>query len=237
MANPTTDLANSRLPDGGPLYTETDLSRHLIIEPWNTVTAIFFAVIAIIWFFNIKTDEPAKGIKKAAAIVLLIGGIGGTLFHGTRTHFIFLLLDVLPIVLLIIGYSLYLFNKLKMWPLAIGLIALNFATRIGGQYIDISEQARITLGYGISGLNILIPIILWLIKTKWINVEYVICALISFGLALTFRLLDSSLSKLDLLGTFPMGTHFLWHTFGAVATTLLIIYWQKSDRVHARNNP
>lgn len=236
MAQTTQDLANSRLPDGGPLYTETDLSRHLIIEPYNTITAILFALIAIVWFLKIKKDEPARLLKRVAAIILFIGGIGGTLFHGTRTHFIFLLLDVLPIVLLIIGYSLYLFNKLKMWPLAISLILLNFATRAGGEYLNISEQARITLGYGISGLNILIPIGIWLVKTNWIYVEYVVTALIAFGMALTFRLLDSSLSKLGLLDLFPMGTHFLWHTFGAVATTLLIIYWHKSDRVHALGN-
>ncbi len=227
-------LANSRLPDGGPRYVETDLSRHPIVEPFNTVTAVFFALIALAWLVQLRADQPNRLLKIVSAIILLMGGIGGTIFHGTRSHWFFLMLDVVPIMILIIGYSFHLFYKLRMMVVAAILMVLIFGLRLSGGALGISQQAQITLGYGMSGSLILIPLVLSLSRQNWHHLAWVIGALLSFVTALLFRLADSALPGTDWLQVFPMGTHFLWHTFGAVATVLLIMYWHLSDKLSSQ---
>jgi hemolysin III len=222
-------LANSRLPDGGPRYVETDLTRHPIVEPFNTVTAIFFGLIALAWLWQLRHKQPNRSLKLASAIILLMGGIGGTIFHGTRSHWFFLMLDVVPIIILIIGYSIHLFYTIKMLPLAAVLVLVVFLLRLSGSIFGISEQAQITLGYGFSGSLILVPLVLSLQRQQWRHLIWVLMALVSFIVALLFRLADSALPATQWISVFWMGTHFLWHTFGALATVLLIIYWYKVD--------
>ena len=57
----------------------------------------------------------------------------------------------------------------------------------------------------------------YLIYTHWKAVKWVRFAVLSFVFALTFRIVD----KWEWLS---FGTHFLWHTFGAVATFCMFNY-------------
>lgn len=97
------------LPDGGGLYTETNLN-HLIVEPFNTFTALIFVVIAIYWIRRLlKTKNKGRIFYLTLSIILLFGGIGGTIYHAFRYHKFFLYLDWVPIVLVSFAVSLYLF--------------------------------------------------------------------------------------------------------------------------------
>ena len=46
--------------------------------------------------------------------------------------------------------------------------------------------------------------------------------IISFVIAWIFRLVDRDP---DMVAHLPMGTHWLWHTFGAITTALMVEYF------------
>ncbi|RYE20241.1 MAG: hypothetical protein EOP42_27760 [Sphingobacteriaceae bacterium] len=52
------------------------------------------------------------------------------------------------------------------------------------------------------------------------NWQFIAAALLSFGIALFFRVADSW----NLLSA---GTHFLWHTFGVIATALMFVFLKR----------
>ena len=50
---------NQLPPDGGILYTETNMAQ-LFPEPLNAITAVFFLFIAIFWTIKIKGNVKAN---------------------------------------------------------------------------------------------------------------------------------------------------------------------------------
>ena len=105
-----TILLQIRLRDGGMAYTETDLGR-IIVEPWNFATALPFLFLAIYWMFNIRREIKSHGFLFAMLILLMIGGIGGSVYHGFRWHQAFLMMDWMPIMLITFSASVYFFIK------------------------------------------------------------------------------------------------------------------------------
>jgi len=82
-------LLNGRLPDGGPRYVETPPDptapgAPFVAEPWNTVTASFFILIALVWIWRLRGRFRDYPFVVCCMPILLAGGIGGTLYHGTR---------------------------------------------------------------------------------------------------------------------------------------------------------
>lgn len=86
-------------PDGGIIYGETNM-HHLFPEPLNTITAIFFIAIAIYWLVRLYGFSAQFVFLSISAYVLLIGSIGGTVYHGLRLYPFFILMDWIPILLL-----------------------------------------------------------------------------------------------------------------------------------------
>jgi hemolysin III len=64
---------------------------------------------------------------------------------------------------------------------------------------------------------VLLPVLGYLIKTRFANGRWVGFALLAFVAALTFRVADG-------WGWLHMGTHFLWHSFGAIAAFCMFQY-------------
>ena len=208
-----------RLADNGPVYYETNL-ENLVVEPWNAVTAILFLLIVGYWAFRVWTVRKSHLFLVYMLPILAIGGIGGTIYHAFRYSRVFLVMDWLPIMLLSFAAGIYFMVKSTgRWWYALlviagvaGLQTLNF-TLMPERLIHIA----ISISYGLLGMVILVPTIFYMIKTKWVKSRIVLYALISFFLALIFRLTDME-------GWLPMGTHFLWHTFGALAANFMFAY-------------
>ena len=74
-------------------------------------------------------------------------------------------------------------------------------------------------------LTILTPLLVHLARTGWKDQALVVGALVGFAVAIGFRSIDLSVP----IAFLPMGTHWLWHTFGAVAVHTLILYIHRSD--------
>src|SRR5205823_12130378 len=85
---------------------------------------------------------------------------------------------------------------------------------------DLNPQLRINLSYASLAAVVLTPVALVLVRTRFRHGGWVVAGLVSFAVAWFFRLFDQRSG-----GYLPMGTHWLWHTFGAISTALVVEYF------------
>src|SRR5215467_15628202 len=242
-------LTKDRMPDRGPRYTETPADPYAanapsIAEPWNAVTAALFIVIVAVWAWRLRGRFRDYPFLVCCMPILLAGGIGGTLYHATRASSVYFYLDVVPISLLGLAGSLYMafryFGRRRLWVLPAAIVfyiacnALLFT--ITG---PISGALRINLSYASLAILILTPIALVLIRTRFRHGGWVVAGLISFAIAWFFRLVDR---EPEMVAHLPMGTHWLWHTFGALSTVFVVEYFylvegEKVQQVAKPNEP
>lgn len=76
----------------------------------------------------------------------------------------------------------------------------------------------ISIGYVSTVVGILLPLGIYAYQIKAKNLPYILFAILSFATAIGFRMIDQ---KLEI---FPMGSHWLWHSFGAIAVFFLMNY-------------
>lgn len=219
------DLLNRQLPDGGPLYAETNLDR-FIKEPFNMITALFFIGLAVYWLWRLRPVWGQYWLITACLFVLAVGGLGGALFHGLRMSYVFLLLDVVPIFMLTIGFAGYLWVRVfRRWYMVLVIVPLEVLLHNMVAMAKASQQAATTLSYVNLGILIIAPWLIFLIRNRFRHGHLALGALLSFALALVCRMGDAHYP--DLL---PMGLHWLWHSFGALASGFVAIYWLKVER-------
>lgn len=220
-------LGPQRLPDGGPLYAETNMER-LIVEPWNAASALLFIGIALYWIWHLRDSYREYPFLAACAPILLAGGVGGTLYHGLRSHQLFVYLDIGPIFLLSLGAGLFLWYQITPnWPHVLWGLPGFFAFRwIGSDYL--ATHTLINTGYVILALFLLVPVVLILRRTAFAHGPRVVGAVLSFAAALFFRLIDVRL--IDTQAPLAMGTHWLWHALGALACALMFSYLYRLRR-------
>ncbi|QYA24758.1 hypothetical protein G3I01_04300 [Gramella sp. MT6] len=204
--------------DSGPIYQET-LAGRLPVEPFNTYSNILFLLIII--YFSLKVYKDYKNHRFLAwsLPVLFLGFIGGTVYHATRSHDIWMYMDWLPIVILCLAVSVYYAVKLRVSKkkrllLILVILFLVFGVRL----IPLSPHVKTSVGYIATVVGLLLPIITYFYTTKLHHWGYVLLAFLSFGLAISFRILD------NFVYIIPMGTHWLWHIFGAVSVFFLMNY-------------
>ncbi len=212
--------------DFGPLYAETDMSR-FPVEPWNTASNLIF--LALIIYFGIKTK--GNGGKHPLIVtslpILLIGFIGGTVYHATRSSNLWLYLDFMPILILTVVGSCYFLAELlrsRIRAILAAFLLLAFLRALRGIF-EIPHNLSISIGYGMTALLVIVPALLVARAGGWKNVQLVILAILSFGTALSCRILDSTLGQAYL----PMGTHFLWHLLGGVAVFCMMEFIFRRD--------
>ncbi|MBW2960262.1 ceramidase [Mesonia aestuariivivens] len=211
--------------DSGPIYRET-LAGRLPVEPFNTFSNILFLSIVIYFSLKVYKNVKQQAFLAFALPVLLIGFIGGTIYHATRSHEIWLLMDWVPIVILCLSASIYFTfkdgeNSLQKYGLLVIVLLLLF----GVELINWPNQLGTSIGYISTAIGLLLPMCIYLVKTNFIYGKYILFALLSFSAAISFRIIDQ---RLDL---FEMGTHWLWHSFGAISVFFLMQYIYK-DRLH-----
>lgn len=216
--------------DGGMLYAETNL-QHIFPEPLNMLTSVLFLLLAIWWSFHIRKEFREHGFLTYALFLLYIGGIGGTIYHGFRQWHFFIMMDWLPIMLLCLSAGIWFIAKLTRWHYAALLVCLY----IGFQFFARQKllqsgeiQLFININYAVLASFVLFPVLFFLIRTKFENGKWVGFALLAFGTALFFRVAD----RWELLS---IGTHFLWHTFGAIAAFCMLqfVYLTAGKKLHA----
>ena len=209
--------------DSGPIYLET-IDGRFPVEPFNTYSNLIFVVLLIYWGSRVYKN-PRKHLFLAWVLpVIAISYIGGTVYHATRSHEFWLQLDWMPIMFLCLLLVVYfIFKVVNLWWQRLLLIVIIFGVSFLLRVLPIPTTLRISLGYIITALTILFPIVWYVLKTKGQNVVLVALAFIIFGVAVFFRSIDLAQTY------FPMGTHWLWHFFGGVAVHFLIAFIFKDN--------
>ncbi len=204
------------LRDGGHIYAETNFN-HFIVEPYNALSAVLFLGMALFWLYRLKGRYEQHAFLTSAIVLLAIGAIGGTIYHAFRVHAFFMYMDWLPILIICLMTSVYFLDKvIGVWYYAVGLVLMAFLLQ-GFLFRFVESRNVINLNYAIMGALVLLPTFLILIKHRFFQWWRVFYAMGGFGLALFFRIADKWF-------TIPMGTHFLWHLFGALAGHLMFTF-------------
>ena len=209
---------NQLPPDGGMLYKETDMA-HFFPEPFNAFTALFFLFIAVFWTLKIKGNYRKYPFLTYCLVLLYIGAIGGTIYHSFRQWSVFIAMDWMPIMLLCISAGFYFIAKSTRWFYAVFVVISYFILMFALRNWIFTDNISlfINVNYALMASFALFSVLNYLLYTHWKSGEWVGFALLSFVLALTFRIAD----KWEWLS---FGTHFLWHTFGAIATFCMFNY-------------
>lgn len=212
--------------DSGPLYKETVLGRWPV-EPWNTWSTLFFLFIAVYWFLRIKSDWRNQKLILTASIMIGIGFAGGFVYHSTRSHIFWLLLDWVPIVIISpIVATFYWHGVLENWGWAVFAALFPLIASIPCYTNDrFSSVIPMSLGYAAIAISVALPILLYARLQKWRDVKWLAWAAVCIIAALGLRTLDPYVD-----GVFPMGTHFLWHTLSAFTSHFLILYTYRVNR-------
>lgn len=205
--------------DHGPIYRETRPDR-FPVEPWAMASNLVFLLLALYWARRIRRHWRSHPMIAVALPILLIGWIGGTIYHATRSHPVWLLLDWMPIALL-----LWLAGATLWWRLtgcrglavALGILPFFLSGLLMSRRLPL--HWRITCNYALMGLTLTVPAVWHCARRYPRGWRWLAGAAAAFATALLFRQWD--LTAPDFL---PMGTHFLWHVFGAVAAFCVFGY-------------
>lgn len=220
--------------DGGMLYTETKIG-HLFPEPLNALTSCLFLVLAIYWTVRLWGKVKQHRFLSVSVFLLYIGGIGGTIYHGLRLWPFFIMMDWLPIMLLCVSAGVYFLARLTKWYYAAVVVLLYVAFQFWFRQQMVRQgdiQFFININYAVLASLVLFPVLFFLVSTRFKNGKWVGAALVSFMMALLFRIADG-------WGWLTIGTHFLWHTFGAVAAFCMFqyIYLMDINSSNFKENP
>ena len=206
--------------DGGPVYKETDLSR-FPVEPFNTFSNIIFFLIIVYFAFKVYKEARKHYFLAVSIPVLFLGFLGGTVYHASRSHPLWLYLDWVPIILLCMAASIYFVFKLdRSLEMKILIIAVIVFISIGVRRLPVPLAYKDTVGYIATAITLLLPMVWYIVSTKGRHAGLIVCALGSFVLAIFFRMFDRFVEA-DML---YMGTHWLWHLFGGISVFFLMSY-------------
>ncbi len=206
--------------DQGPVYRETNYDQW-IVEPWNTASAAFFLLIVGYWAWKLRGQYRKRWFLTICVVILLIGAVGGTIYHAFRESKFMMRMDYIPIIVLCMGAAAYFWVRILR---NVAFIFFILPPLFVFQYLSYEYAPngyRTTFSYAIMGVYILIPLLIYLKRTHWAHARFFLFALGLFATALVSRMIDKWSVAIALL---PMGTHFLWHTFGALACHSLFAY-------------
>lgn len=176
--------------------------------------------MAVFWLVRLKGFSKQHPYLSVNSWILLIGSIGGAIYHAFRMHAFFIYMDWVPIFVLCASASVYFWIKaLDKWQYGVAVLIIFFGIEaiIRNVMLGGKPYLAINLNYATLALMIVIPVFMLLFKTAWKNVWLIILAVSCFIIALFFRIADG-------WGYLASGTHFLWHIFGALATSLMLLY-------------
>jgi hypothetical protein len=182
-------------------------------EPLNAVTNLAFFFAAWWLWREARRQDQANGGVKLLLFWLIAFGIGSFLFH-TFANTVTRWLDVLPIALFVLTYLCLYANRVTGLGLAAtAALAVLFAIAayIGRQFPHILNGSLI---YAPTVLLLLVVSLFHWAKGKNDPI-LLLGATGAFMAALVFRTVDNVACR-----SFPVGTHFLWHLFTALALLL-----------------
>lgn len=194
------------------IYCERGLSPELFSEPINAITNFTFPILGYLSLKELKkTNINNKEILLLPYLLSLVG-IGSFLYHTARNSYT-LILDAVPIYIFIL-FTLFIVlkkltkNKIKALSILISFILLEvFLTQyVPREFMNGSIRHITAIGF--------ISLVGVFIYKKFGEkvIKPFVSVLAFYAIAILSRSIDTSVCSMV-----PVGTHFLWHTFAAIA--------------------
>ena len=217
--------------DSGPLYAETNFLSYPV-EPWNTFSLIIFLFIAGYWLVRLFGQYRRHRLLALGNIILLAGTFGGMAYHACRCSNLWFMLDVLPILLIAFLAAVFLWLKLRrldhsLFLKSFSVLSTMAAIQVCLQFV-IRTQILVCLFYVLLATSLLLPALLLEFKVLKLGKMPLFLSVGLFSIAIFFRAVDFAETTKNFL---PMGTHFLWHIFGALSGHSLMVYLFRVGRI------
>lgn len=208
-----------------PIYCERTGSTEFFAEPLNVLSNIAFILAGFGIYKLLKAKRIQKIEYKAALILILLIAIGSFLFHAIPNSYT-VILDAVPAILsfaliTFIFLSKLIGNRILALLIAVLLIPTRF-------FISSFASTDITSSLIRNSINasVFLLIILW-IFSKYGRVAFEGLGILTvYLLAIIMRIID-----LQVCPAFPIGTHFLWHFFNALAVYLTVKFLLRLEGV------
>ena len=201
----------------------------LLAEPLNAITNASFLIAAwAAWFLARRLGRLSAGVQILIWLSVSVG-IGSGLFHTTATAWA-LILDIVPILLFLVWFFwLYLRSVAGMpTPFAVvAIVAFLLASAFAQGFTDVLHGA---LSYAPS-LILLLVLGVFHARERAAARSSLLAAAGVYAIALVFRTLDQ-----EVCSSFPIGTHFLWHSLNGLAAYLAMrcVILSRAARVGVR---
>lgn len=190
------------------------LGPGLLAEPINAVTNLAFLFGAIWIWPRVAGNRPARLLS----VVLFAIGLGSGLFHTLAMRWA-ALADVLPIALFVFIY-LFLATRDILGARTVPALA---AVLAGIVLIPLASAAFAAIGVPAGAAGYLpLPILILGYAAAAARVSRKTARGLAQGAAILFVSLAFRTVDEPLCGTWPAGTHFLWHILNAIMLTHMI---------------
>lgn len=202
------------------LYCErTDAS--LWSEPVNALTNLLFIAAGLYGLKRTRANATG-GFAEALCWWVIVVGLGSLLFHTTAVE-LTKWADIIPIATLTVTMILFFLHRLAGlgWPKAVALMIGYIIVAGILTYFLIPESlwtaTNGSIGYLPAGGAFVFCGIVIMLSGGSGGWHSMACAAI-FAFAVYFRTID-----LTICGSFPLGTHFLWHSLNALMLGVALV--------------
>jgi hypothetical protein len=185
----------------------------LLAEPLNAITNASFLIAAwAAWYLATRSGHVSGDILSLLWLSVATG-IGSGLWHTFATAWS-LILDVIPILLFLVGFFwLYLRGVASVpTPFVVAAIAVFLLATVSAQAVGSVLHGAL---YYTPALIFLFALGVYHASRRATTSLSLLAAAGAMGLALVFRTIDQ-----EVCPSFPIGTHFLWHSLSGLAAYL-----------------
>ena len=195
-------------------------------EPFNALTNIAFILAAIVGYAVAKRHGRLDFVNGLLIALAATIGVGSFLFH-TYANKWSMWADMIPIAILAVVYiafSVRVFFK-QSW-IGVGMVALAFffISAVLLYFINPLAADGGPLSF-LNGSQLYAPILLGLLAMAFFlqqnghqAARLMWVAVVTFLVSINFRSIDMAICD-----SFPLGTHFLWHSLNGVLIGLLLV--------------
>lgn len=184
-------------------------------EPVNAITNASFLIAALIAFIQWRRTDAGDWPVLLLIIVTAVIGVGSFIFHTVATQGA-ALFDTIPIAVFIYGYLFFALRRyLGLSLVMAGALLVAF---VAASY---AESAVVPRG-ALNGSHAYLPALAATFVIGFLTLKrragpLIIAAGVTIAISLTFRSIDMAVCE-----SFPLGTHFLWHSLNGLGLYLLL---------------
>jgi hypothetical protein len=192
-------------------------------EPWNTYSSFVIVIFGLASLALVARRTPRAYDLYALCALLILNGVGSSLWHGLRTRWS-LTFDVLPALVFLLAFIVLWSRRISPFWQSLLVVVGFFLIQAVQHYLGINLAG---IGIWVALAPAVILVAVWLIlRTAPLSAPAALFGAASLAtalVALLFRTIDGAACPY-----LPAGTHFLWHILlssaaflGLVALTIL----------------